>query len=230
MESPQIKKLMEGVRRTHARPKQKAKALRLEHIANMVHYLSSPPSSLKKNRDLAIILSGFFGAFRRSELVSINMAHLQWEPEGLIIHIPKSKTDQVSEGLIRALPYGPTETCAASAIKRWIALAKIESGPLFRSISRWGQVKEKAMNPGAVNDLLKNLGESCGFDFAPELSSHSFRRGFSTSAARERVTFELIKKQGGWKSDSVVWGYIEEGQYFSDNAATSLMQKLKSEL
>ena len=64
--------------------------------------------------------------------------------------------------------------------------------------------------PPLVHDLLKTLGEACEFDFVPDLSSHSFRRGLSTSAARERVDFELIKKQGGWKNDATVWEYIED--------------------
>ena len=69
-----------------------------------------------------------------------------------------------------------------------------------------------APHPNAINDQLKIIGTACDFDFVPDFSSHSFRRGLSTSTARERVDFELIKKQGGWKSDATVWEYIEEGQ------------------
>ena len=76
--------------------------------------------------------------------------------------------------------------------------------------------------PPLVHDLLKTLGEACEFDFVPDLSSHSFRRGLSTSAARERVDFELIKKQGGWKNDATV----EEGQQLSNNATHELMEKM----
>tara|TARA_Y100001970_G_scaffold276776_1_gene379986 strand:+ start:252 stop:509 length:258 start_codon:yes stop_codon:yes gene_type:complete len=76
--------------------------------------------------------------------------------------------------------------------------------------------------PPLVHDLLKTLGEACEFDFVPDLSSHSFRRGLSTSAARERVDFELIKKQGGWKNDATV----EEGQQLSNNATHVLMEKM----
>jgi integrase len=87
-------------------------------------------------------------------------------------------------------------------------------------------VSDKPLNPSSVNDILKSLARECGFDFIAELSSHSFRRGLSTSAAREKVSFELIKKQGGWKSDATVWEYIEEGQQFTDNAALTLMEKM----
>ena len=91
-------------------------------------------------------------------------------------------------------------------------------GPIFRPINRWDKIQPKALNPVAINELLKTLGSACLFDFVPDLSSHSFRRGLSTSAARERVDFESIKKQGGWKSDATVWEYIEEGQQLSNNA------------
>ncbi|KGK16757.1 tyrosine-type recombinase/integrase [Vibrio navarrensis] len=221
-----VRKTMDGIRRTHGQPKRKAKALRLEHIAQMVNHLRQKPETQKKYRDIALILSGFFGAFRRSELVAIQVQDLVWEPEGLIIRLPRSKTDQQLQGLTRALPFGTKNCCPATAIKEWMAVANIDHGPLFRPINRWNKTQTKSLNPGAINELLKNLGKACEFDFLLELSSHSFRRGLSTSAARERIDFELIKKQGGWKNDATVWEYIEEGQQFSDNATLALMEKM----
>lgn len=226
VKDPLVRKTMEGIRRTHGQPKRKAKALRLEHIAQMVNHLRHLPDSKKKQRDIALLLTGFFGAFRRSELVAIQVSDLVWEPEGLIIRLPRSKTDQQATGLARALPFGASSCCPAKAVKIWLESTDIASGPLFRPVNRWDQVQAKPLNPGAINDLLKALGDACQFDFVPDLSSHSFRRGLSTSAARERVDFELIKKQGGWKNDATVWEYIEEGQQLSNNASLVLMEKL----
>ncbi|WP_444957685.1 tyrosine-type recombinase/integrase [Microbulbifer sp. ZKSA002] len=223
---PLVQKTMRGIRRTHGKPKQKAKALSLEHIATLTRQLRSQPDSKKRTRDLALVLVGFFGAFRRSELVAIQVEDLIWEEEGLIIRLPKSKTDQSGQGMMRALPYGTPEICPARALKSWLDVSGIRTGPVFRSVNRWDTVQSRQLNPTAINDLLKNLGEVCGFDFVAELSSHSFRRGLSTSAAREKVGFELIKKQGGWKSDATVWEYIEEGQQFTDNASAILMKKM----
>lgn len=225
-DEPLIRKTMEGIRRSHGQAKRKAKGLRLEHVAQIVEHLTGLAESKKRARDLAIVLTGFFGAFRRSELVAIQIQDLVWEPEGLIIRLPRSKTDQEASGLIRALPYSVGNVCAGAAIKAWIDQAQLSEGPLFRPINRWDHVGGKALNPGAINDLLKMLGTACGFDFVTELSSHSFRRGFSTSAAREKIDFELIKKQGGWKSDATVWEYIEEGQQLTNNASSPLMEKL----
>ncbi|WGL17096.1 site-specific integrase [Microbulbifer bruguierae] len=223
---PLIQKTMNGIRRVHAKPKQKAKALRLEHVAAMANHVRARTESKKKHRDLALLLVGFFGAFRRSELAAIRVEDLIWEDEGLIVRLPRSKTDQTGQGILRALPFGNSAVCPGTALRSWLDAADIQNGPVFRAVNRWDQIQHKPLNPGAINQLLKQLGTECGFDFVDSLSSHSFRRGLSTSAAREKVDFELIKKQGGWKSDATVWEYIEEGQRLTDNATTVLMEKM----
>jgi integrase len=224
--SPTVNKTMEGIRRLHGRPIHKAKALQLEHIVSMLSYLNALPDTNKKSRDIALLLIGFLGAFRRSELVAIVIKDLSWEPEGVLISLPKSKTDQEKQGATRALPFGTDPFCPVLALKRWINKAGIIDGPIFRPVNRWDQIQNKPLNPAAINEFLKGLGNKCNFDFSDELSSHSFRRGMSTSAARENVDFALIKKQGGWKSDATVWGYMEEGQQFSENASSTLLDKM----
>lgn len=222
----QVRKTLEGIRRVHGTPKAKAKALRLEHLAAMLTRLDAQPISNKRTRDLALLQVGFFGAFRRSELVAIQVEHLTWEPEGLIVLLPQSKTDQQGQGRFRALPRGRQGVCPVHALRHWLDTAGIHKGPVFRGVNRWDHVQATGLTPGAVNLLIKSWGEACGFDFVPELSSHSFRRGLSTSAAREKIDFELIKRQGGWQSDATVWEYIDEGQRLTDNAALVLMEKV----
>ncbi|MFK5948260.1 MAG: tyrosine-type recombinase/integrase [Methylococcales bacterium] len=226
--NPEITKTMKGIRRIHGKPKRKAKALRLEHLATMLEHLNKLPKSNKKLRDLAIVQIGYFGAFRRSELVNIGIEDLSWEPEGLIINLPKSKTDQNGEGLTRAIPFGPEKICPVKSIKKWIIHSGIETGPVFRPINRWDQIKDKALIPSAINDLLKSLGSECKFDFVPDISSHSFRRGMTTSASREGVDFKSIKNQGGWKSDAIVSEYVDEGKMFENNAASTLLNKMNT--
>ncbi len=225
-QSPVVRKTLKGIRHTHGRPKQKAKALRLEHLAAMLNWLNSQADSNKNCRDLALIQIGFFGTFRRSELVSIEVKDLIWESEGLVIKLAHSKTDQKGDGITRAISKGKGLACPVLALKTWLDKSGINSGPVFRPINRWGHIKDKALNANAINDLLKILGTVCEFDFIPNLSSHSFRRGLSTSAAREQIDFELIKKQGGWKSDATVWKYIEEGNQLSNNAVSTLLEKM----
>ncbi len=221
-----VRKALSGMRRVHGKAKKKAKALRLEHIVEMVGWLRKQPEDLRLLRDLALIQIGFFGAFRRSELVAITVEDLTWEPEGLLIRLPRTKTDQQGVGAERAIPIGGNTLCAVKALRTWLMAAGITSGAVFRPVNRWGTIQSRALRPAAINDLVKGLGTAMGWDFAEELSSHSFRRGLSTSAARANLDFDLIKKQGGWKSDATVREYIDEGQRFTDNIASRLISGL----
>ena len=225
-QDPAVRKTLKGISRTQGKPKKKAQALRLQDMVAMLAHLNKQPPSIKRTRDKALLLIAYFGGFRRSELVMIEVGHLSWEPEGLIIELPKSKTDQEGEGILRAIPYGNKTICPVASLKEWLAEADITEGPVFKPINRWGHIKPKSMSPGSINDLLKSIGKACGFDFVSDLSSHSFRRGLATSSAREDIDFETIKKQGGWKSDSTVWGYIDEGRLFTDNSTHSLINRI----
>ncbi len=222
----EVRKTLKGIERIHGQPKRKAKAFRLEHLESMIARLDES-ECLKSVRDRALLLVGFFGAFRRSELVGIDIEHLAWEPEGVIITLPRSKTDQTGEGKIKALPYGEGPLCAASALRQWLELSETDQGPVFRSITRWNALKPEGLNPASVNVILKAAAENAGLDFVPELSSHSLRRGLATSAHRAGSSFESIKRQGGWSHDAIVWEYIEEAQRFEDNAVAVLLSKAK---
>lgn len=225
-QAPDVRKTLEGIHRIHGKPKQQAKALTLEHLVAMLHYLDQQPPTPKIVRDRALLLIGFFGAFRRSELVAITAQAIAWEPDGVLITLARSKTDQQGNGVVRAIPRGTTQICPAVALRHWLTMAAIQSGPVFRGINRWQTIQQKALSPSSVTAILKTLGKACGFNFTPELSSHSLRRGLATSAASEKLPFEWIKKQGGWQHDGTVWGYIEESQRLSDNVGLPLMQKM----
>ncbi|MCP4474386.1 MAG: tyrosine-type recombinase/integrase [Gammaproteobacteria bacterium] len=160
-QSPNVRKTLEGIKRKHGCPKRKAVALRLEHLAAMIDYLNQPPQTKKKARDLALLLIGFFGGFRRSELVAMETAHLQWEPEGIIIELPRSKTDQEGQGIKRAIPYGAGTSCPVHALKNWLEMAEIQQGVIFKPVSQWDTIQDRAMSPGAINNMLKVLGKAC---------------------------------------------------------------------
>jgi len=222
-QTPYIRKLLTGVSRQHGRPKRKARALLPVHIEKMSAYCQKE-SNLKSLRDNALIQIAYFGAFRRSELVAIRLEDLHFDSKGLLILIPKSKTDQTGEGKLKALPYGNESICPVTAMKRWLSASKISEGFVFRGINRWDVLQEKPLHPDSVNTIIKSLARSCHFDFVDELSSHSMRRGFATSAAYAGADFTEIKRQGGWKNDNTVREYIEEGQLFDKNAADHLIK------
>ena len=222
--APEVRKILRGITRRHGVPKQQAKTFRLEHLEAMITHLSAQ-ANLKACRDRALLLMGFFGAFRRSELVAIHKEHLQWEPEGMLITVPRSKTDQSGEGQLKALPAGKGALCPARALKIWLTTSGIETGPLFRPINRWEAIMDTSLQPASVNLILKNIAAQVGLDFVPELSSHSLRRSLATAAHRAGASFESIKRQGGWSHDGTVWEYIEAAQRFEENAAATLLGK-----
>ncbi|WP_405048409.1 tyrosine-type recombinase/integrase [Rhodoferax sp.] len=217
-----VRKTLTGIARTHGRPKKKAKALPIEDLELIVAALSSL-GTLKAKRDNALLQVGFFGGFRRGELAGIAVEHLAWDAHGVVITLPRSKTDQTGEGIIKAIPYSEGPCCPATVLRGWLGAARVASGPVFRAITKWGVVGTDSLHPASVNAILADAAQLAKLDYVPELSSHSLRRGMATSAHRAGAEFRDIKKQGGWRHDGTVQGYIEEAEMFSANAAGSLL-------
>lgn len=224
--TPTVRKTLAGILRVHGKPKKRAKALPLEDLEHIVTRLVSV-DTLKAKRDNALLQVGYFGGFRRSEMVSLQLAHVAWEPEGILITLPRSKTDQQGQGIVKAIPYGDGLCCPANALRTWLAAAGITSGPLFRPITKWGEVGNEALHEGSVNMILETCAKLVQLDYVSQLSSHSLRRGMATSAHRAGADFRDIKRQGAWRHDGTVQGYIEEAGQFEENAAGSLLRKAK---
>ena len=224
--TPTVRKTLAGIARTHGKPKKKAKALPVEDLERIVAHLDGV-GTLKARRDSALLQIGYFGGYRRSEIVTLDVAHVAWEPEGIIITLPRSKTDQQGEGIVKAIPYGGGACCPATALRAWLDAAGIVSGPLFRQISKWGEVGGDALHAASVNGILETCAKMAALNYVPHLSSHSLRRGMATSAHRAGADFLDIKRQGGWRHDGTVQGYIEEAGRFTENAARALLHRRK---
>lgn len=222
--TPTVRKTLAGIERVHGKPKKKAKALPLEDLERVVTRLASI-DTLKAKRDNALLQVGFFGGFRRSELVSLAVAHVAWELEGIVITLPRSKTDQQGRGIVKAIPYGSGLCCPATVLRAWLTAAGITSGPIFRPITKWGELGADALHEGSVNTILETCATLAQLDYVPQVSSHSLRRGMATSAHRAGADFRDIKRQGGWRHDGTVQGYIEEAGQFQENAAMTLLRR-----
>lgn len=218
-----VRKTLKGIRRKHGRPLRKAKAFSAEDLERLMAQLQQ--QDLTSARDRALLLVGFLGAFRRSELVCLRVADLKLEEDGYVVTLPRSKTDQSGEGISKGLPYLTEPLCPVAALQKWLDTANINEGPIFRGIDRWGKVKDKALNPDSVNSILKKVAGKAGLSCAPELSGHSLRRSLATSAYRAGAKFSAIKRQGGWKDDRTVSGYIEEAQQFEGNVGSVIFSK-----
>ncbi len=185
--------------------------------------LATLPSTLVGIRDRAILLVGFVGAFRRSELVALDVEDVAAHAAGLVVILRRSKVDQEPRGFAKAIPYGgDTATCPVTAMKAWLEAARITSGPLFRSIDRHGNVAPDRTSGLTVARVVKRAALAAGLD-AERFSGHSLRLGFVTTAARRGCSERSIANQTGHRSMPVLRGYIRRANVFEENAAVAVV-------
>jgi integrase len=214
-----VRNVLNGIRRTlGTAPVQKAPAL-TEDIRAMV---AVTDAGIIGARDRALILLGFSGAFRRSELVGFDVEDSSFGRDGLTMMLRKSKTDQNGEGRKIGIPYGSNpDTCPVRTIQAWLELAAISTGPLLRSINRHGQVQAGRLGGIDVARVLKKLAKRAGLD-AAKFAGHSLRAGHATSAAIAGASERSIMAQTGHRSVQMVRRYIRDGSLFRENSAGKL--------
>jgi integrase len=165
-------------------------------------------------RDRALLLLGFAGAFRRSELVSLDVADLEFTWAGLIVTLRKSKTDQEGRSRRLGIPYGSSEqTCPVRSLQAWLESARITDGPVFRSMDRFHRVQPGRLSDKAVALVVKRRAKSVGLD-PSRYAGHSLRAGLATSAAAAGASERVIMSQTGHRSADMVRRYIREGNLF----------------
>jgi site-specific recombinase XerD len=213
-----VRSVMAGIRRVHGTA-QKGKAPTLtDDIRTMVDTL---PDSLLGIRDRALLLVGFAGAFRRSELVGLDVADVEFKREGLVVTLERSKTDQEGAGRKIGIPYGSNPaTCPVRALQAWLEASATTEGALFRTMNRHGHVKDRLSGQG-VAIVVKRCAEAAGLN-PDDYAGHSLRSGLATSAAAAGVSERAIMNQTGHKSVNMVRRYIREGSLFRENAAAGV--------
>jgi len=210
---------MAGIRRKlGTRPEQKT-ALDLDALRAMLAHLGV---GLAGKRNRAILLLGFAGGFRRSELVALDMSDIVSVPEGLTVLIRRSKTDQEARGRTIGIPKGTDATCPVAAVRSWLEAASLVDGPVFRSIDRYERIGTRALTPQSVALIVKAAAEGAGLD-PTRFAGHSLRSGFATEAAKAGKSERAIMRQTGHRSPSMVRRYIRDANIFSDNAADGIL-------
>jgi integrase len=205
-----------GIRRAHGRPQRRAAALATEEMAAIVASLCD---SVRDARDRALLLVGFAGAFRRSELSRIDRKSIERTPRGIIVTIPKSKTDQEGQGRQVAIPCGRNDICPVRALDQWLELSRITEGLVFRPVTRRGIVLPSQLSGDSIAQIIKHRVKAIGLDQA-RYSGHSLRAGFVTSAATAGAPAWSIKAQTGHASDALVGRYIRLSDPFADNVVS----------
>jgi integrase len=218
VDSPLVRATMRGIRRAHGAAQHQAKPLLREDLFVV---LGAMGDRLKDLRDRALLLIGFAGGLRRSELVAIDLFDFERVREGIILTIRRSKTDQDGVGRKIGVPFGRTIHCPASALENWLSAARIEDGPVFRPVDRHGRVSGR-LSGEAVSLIIRSRIAAAGFDPAG-YSGHSLRAGFATSATRAGVSTFKIRQQTGHASDAMLSRYVRDGELFLGNAAGILL-------
>ena len=173
-------------------------------------------------RDRALLLLGFAGALRRSELVGLDVADVTEGTDGLTVRLRRSKTDQEGAGRTVGIPYGSNPaTCPVRAWRAWLEVSGVTEGPAFRSVDRHGRIGATHLTAEAVALVLKRLASRAGFD-PREVAGHSLRAGLATSAAAAGVPERVIADQTGHKGTAMLRRYIREGSLFRENAASAV--------
>jgi integrase len=159
-------------------------------------------------------------AFRRSELVSLDVADLEFSSAGLVVTLRVSKTDQEAKGRRLGIPFGSSEaTCPVRAVQAWLETARIVDGPVFRPLDRFQRVQPTRLSAERVALIVKRRAKAVGLDPA-RYAGHSLRAGLATSAAAAGASDTVIMSQTGHRSADMVRQYIREGSLFRENAAS----------
>lgn len=214
-----VRETLKGLRkRLGVAPTQKA-PLTVDALADAVERLPNDRLGLLRR---ALLLVGFAGAFRRSELVALDVAHLEFTHEGVKVLLARSKTDQEGRGRTVALLRGASEqTCPVRALQRWMDAAGITTGAVFRAVDRWDRVASRRLCDATVARVVKRAAEAVGLD-PRKFAGHSLRSGFATSAARAGKTELAIMRVTGHRNAEMVHRYVREANLFRDHAAEGI--------
>jgi integrase len=207
-----VRLTMRGIRRTYGRPQRQALALTKEQMKTLIACLGHSPHDL---RDRALLLTGFHGAFRRSELGAVDCKSVVRSGKGIVITIRKSKTDQERKGREVAISRSRGADCPVRALDCWVEFAGITEGAVFRPINRAGRISRAALSAEAISVIVKRRLKEMGED-PSGYSGHSLRAGFVTEAVNAGVPTWKIRRQTGHSSDAMLDRYIRQAQAFSD--------------
>jgi len=208
---PIIMENLMGIKRTNGSNQKGKKPILINDLKALIDAIhNSLEKDLRKIRDIAIVLIGFSGGFRRSELVSIDYEDLEFVAEGVKIFVKRSKTDQSGEGMTKAIPYFENQDfCPVIALKNWIQVSQTKRDKVFK-------ISDKG-----VALIIKKYANLAGLD-GHKYAGHSLRSGFATSTAESGAEERNIMAMTGHKSTEMVRRYIKEANLFKNNALNKI--------
>ncbi len=217
-----IENLM-GIKRVKGSIQKGKKPILINHLKSIINVIDQQKiDEIKKSRNKTIVLVGFGGGFRRTELISIDYEDLEFVPEGVKITIKRSKTDQFGEGMVKGLPYFSNELyCPVINLKKWLELSNIKSGPIFRRFAKGSVLTNNRLTDQSVVLIIKDCLNLAGIE-NKNYSGHSLRSGFATVAAESGADERSIMAMTGHKTTQMVRRYIKEANIFKNNALSKI--------
>lgn len=221
--APMVRQVLRGIRTLHPRPERQAEPIQLTELERCSVWLEEQASLaisdgsaarlLRATRDRALMLLGFWRAFRSDELCRLQVEHIQAKAgEGMLLFLPWSKSDRESKGQTYRAP-ALKRLCPVQAYVDWIALAGLHGGPAFRAIDRWGHLSDVALHVNSVIPLMRSILKQAGLE-AQLYSSHSLRRGFATWAMHNGWDQKALMGYVGWRDAKSALRYVDSEPQF----------------
>lgn len=219
---PSIRETLRGIGRTHGSRGRRAAALTTAELKSLSRACDA---SLTGDRDRALLLVGFAGALRRSELVALDADKLTWFDDGVRLLLEKSKTDKEGKGAEVTIVFGRHEaTCPVRALRTWLGKAEISAGPIFRKVNKSGRVEARRLSEDAVRQVLLRRAAEAGIKgtITEPVSPHGLRAGFVTTAYRNGVPDEEIMGHTRHRSLSTMRSYVRRSKLKTTEPAGKL--------
>ncbi|WP_338929165.1 tyrosine-type recombinase/integrase (plasmid) [Roseomonas mucosa] len=218
-DDPEVQTTLRGAKRLHGRPARQAVAIRLPEVRRLVATCGDDTAG---KRDRALLLLGFAGALRRSEIAALDVTDVAHKPDGLRIRIRRSKTDQDAEGAEIGIPRGQHRaTCPVHALEAWLAVLEHRVGPLFRAVHQTGALGRERMNPASIRFVLLARARKAGLpvDGLKRLTAHGLRAGFITEAYDRGLRDRDIMGHSRHKDVKTMHGYVRLARLLTDSPA-----------
>ena len=222
-ESELISNLIRSISRTYGTPKKQALALRFGELDKLVKHLREK-DTLEATQIATLILVGFWGALRRSEIADLKWEDVAFENEGIVLTLYETKSDKMRVGQQVVIPLVKESRCPVQALVEWRKLSGNYAGPVFRRTSEDGRLLKSKLSGWLINKIFQRSVKDAKLLYAEEYSAHSLRRGFATEAARKGAGMAAIQKHGRWKDIKTVIEYIEAGRSFEDSAVNFMSE------
>lgn len=222
-QAPVVRAVLKGIREEHPQTVSQARPLQLDQLQAIDQWLTqaiaaattaAPHRLAALYRNRALILLGFWRAFRSDELCRLQIEDLSITPgAGMALFLRRSKGDRQAKGRTVKVP-ALQQCCPVAACQDWLAHTGLEHGPLFRRVDRWGHIGDQGLRPNSLIPLLRQVMKAAGLEEVEAFSSHSLRRGFATWAHASGWDLKALMTYVGWRDVQSALRYVETASPF----------------